>query len=187
MLKLSPVLISLILLVINQTEAQIQLNKNNLATLCNCNSPNSQTVQIDLQNKSIASIDPNTFVGLTAIQYLRLNNNLLTTIDLYLNNNKLTSFDSLTLRGMKSLRYISLANNQLTSIHPDTFNCLTYLGMIALSNNKLTDIQPGTLKDLSSYLHSIYLMNNLLTTIRPGTFQGCSYYERIMVIEIIYQ
>lgn len=83
MFKLSPVLICLILLVINQTEAQIHLNKTNLAKLCNC-SPNSQTVQIDLQNKSIASIDPNTFVGLTAIQYLRLNNNLLTTINMLL-------------------------------------------------------------------------------------------------------
>ena len=55
MFKLSPVLICLILLVINQTEAKIHLNKTNLAKLCNC-SPNSQTVQIDLQNKSIASV-----------------------------------------------------------------------------------------------------------------------------------
>ena len=73
MFKLSPVLICLILLVINQTEAKIHLNKTNLAKLCNC-SPNSQTVQID------SSIDPNTL----AIQYLRLNNNILTTINMLL-------------------------------------------------------------------------------------------------------
>jgi hypothetical protein len=66
---LSTVLISLTVL-LESTRAQINLNRNNLAQLCGCDPAASNLVQLRLANKSIATIDPNTFIGLKGIQYL---------------------------------------------------------------------------------------------------------------------
>ena len=111
---LSTILISLIVL-LESTKAQVNLNRNNLAQLCGCDPAASNLVQLKLANKSISSIDPNTFVGLKGIKYLELNHNQLTSIsaatlnempnllELYLHNNKLTSFDPLSLIQLHSV------------------------------------------------------------------------------------
>ena len=62
-----------LLILIGNLNAQNHLNKSNLPTLCNCDPSNSTS--INLANKSIETIDPATFNGLSSLQKLSLQSN----------------------------------------------------------------------------------------------------------------
>lgn len=114
MFKILVFILSLIVL-LSLANGQVQLSRSNLAQILGFTPGPNTNLLFDLSNKSIVSIDPNTFVNLT-VNYLKLNNNKLTSIsaatlnampmllELYLHNNQLTSFDPLSLKGMKDLK-----------------------------------------------------------------------------------
>ena len=67
----------LLIVCCEKLKAQVQLNKENLAALCNC----SNSATIVLNELNIETIDPNTFNGLTDLIRLDLDSNLLRAID----------------------------------------------------------------------------------------------------------
>ena len=70
MLKSLFKIILTLIIILNQTNEQINLNRDNLANLCKCN-PSTST-EINLSNQEIVSIDSLTFNGLTLLQNLDL-------------------------------------------------------------------------------------------------------------------
>ena len=101
MFKLIIKILAIIIFLFQQEiKAQIVLNKDNLASLCNCNP--SQSKNIDLSVLKITKIEPNTFNELNSLKKL------------ILSNNQLTSIDSITFDGLSSLEVLDLYDNKIT-------------------------------------------------------------------------
>ena len=75
----------LLVILIDILNAQIHLNKTNLATVCACVPMKSTSIY--LNSKNIKKIDPATFTGLTSLQ------------ELYWLDNQISSIDSATFTG----------------------------------------------------------------------------------------
>ena len=106
LLKIISVLVSLY-----QTNAQINLNRTNIAGLCDCYPFNSTVMT--LSRKNISSIDPVTFNGLTFLK----------TLDLSFN--KIASLNETVFGGLSSLYELNLENNQLISLSSTIFSGLS--------------------------------------------------------------
>ena len=70
--------LSLLFVLINLKNAQVHLNRSNLAQICNCD---INSARMDLSYKELVSIDTNTFQGSSNLQRLYLQNNQLSSID----------------------------------------------------------------------------------------------------------
>ncbi len=66
------------MILFENSNAQIHLNKTNLATICNCGPMNSSS--INLNYKKIETIDPDTFKRLFSLRELKLEHNNLSSI-----------------------------------------------------------------------------------------------------------
>ena len=108
---------------IYNSKAQIHVNRENLAQLCSCNI--FTTEFIDLYQKGVSSVDPNTFRGLINVKRIRLD------------GNQLTSVDESLYKGLINLIWIDLDKNQLTSLPPGLFNGLINLEILDLYSNKI--------------------------------------------------
>ena len=113
----------LFLIVFKSLNAQIHLNKGNLATQCYCDP--AKSLSIYLYSRNIKTIDPATFNGLSSLQVL------------YLDSNQISSIDPATFNGLNSLTFLNLHFNQISEIHQETFQGLFTLKTIYLFNNKL--------------------------------------------------
>jgi Leucine-rich repeat (LRR) protein len=110
------------------------------------------------------------------LQYLYLNNNLLTSFDpsialpstlqyLYLNNNLLTSFDP-SIALPNSLQTLELQSNLLTSFDPVNHALPNSIQNLQLGDNQLTSFDPSI--ELPSSLSGLLLYDNLLTSFDPS-------------------
>ena len=124
-------------IMIQNLNAQIHLNRNNLAYQCTCDRSKSNNIFLAFQ--SIASIDPLTFNGLASLK----------TLSLY--NNQLTNIDTSTFNGLTSLQELWLSTNQIKALDASTFNSLKSLQTLYLSNNLLSEIN-STFKELAGLL-----------------------------------
>jgi len=97
-IKISFVLVILI----ENLNAQIHLNKTNLAVLCNFDP--MKLTSINLAAEKIKTIDPATFTDLISLQKLNLG------------YNRISSIDPATFTGLTSLRELNLESNQISSI-----------------------------------------------------------------------
>ena len=70
---------SLLSIFFERLNAQNNLNKQNLNTICACYP--MQETSIKLSSKNIKTIDPASFTGLTSLQYLWLYSNQISFID----------------------------------------------------------------------------------------------------------
>ena len=113
--------ISFILVILfNNLNAQINLNKTNLANFCQCDPMRSTSINLSYRN--IKTIDQATLTGLASFQYL------------YLNSNQISSIDPATFKGLTSLQELWLHTNRISFIHPSTFTGLTSLRYLYLKN-----------------------------------------------------
>jgi Leucine-rich repeat (LRR) protein len=108
---------------------------------------------IDLDNRQIETIDPDTFAGLTTLTYLELFSNKLTDLDyrvfngltglksLTLYNNLLRIIDSYTFRELISLEVLNLYNNKIIAIDFDVFVGLNNLKSVYFGLNPITSVQ----------------------------------------------
>ena len=83
-----------LLILINNLNAQLHLNKTILATNCACN-PNSSS-NITLRFKNIKTIDPTSFTGLISLNWLDLS------------FNQISSINPATFKGLTSLQLLYL-------------------------------------------------------------------------------
>ena len=131
-----------------------------------------RVVRLDLSRKSLSQVVPACIVRLTALRWLNLSNNQLTTVpaeigqltllwELNLGGNQLTSVPA-EIGQLTSLTRLNLAANPLTSV-PAEIGQLTSLKDLSLSGNQLTSV-PAEIGQLAS-LKSLYLGHNQLMSL----------------------
>lgn len=110
---------------------------------------------IDLDNRQIETIDPDTFNGLTTLTYLELF------------SNKITDLDPTIFNGLTGLKSLTLYNNLLRIIDSGTFKELINLEVLNLYNNKIIAIDYDVFVGLNS-LKSVYFGLNPITSIQQS-------------------
>ena len=138
----------------------VHLNRNNLFATCwsNCN---NQSQVILLYSKNISTIDVDTFIGLSRLEELQLQYNLLRSIRKH-------TFEDASLLNLKRL---FLDNNQIDFLHSTTFDSLLGLEVLGLSNNNLNQIDSFTFKSLKN-VWRLTLSHNNLSSIDSSTLNG---------------
>ena len=124
--------------------------------------------KLDLNNKSLTSVQSTDFNGLTGLTELSLGSNSLTSISvlsgltqlitLRLNNNSLTDISALS--GLTNLTELDLSSNSITNI--SALSGLTNLTYLNLSSNSITDI--SALSGMTS-METLDLKNNNITNV----------------------
>ena len=147
---------------------------------------------LDLNDKSITSLQAGDFSGLSSLEALYLGANQLTSLpeklfaglsslkDLYLHTNRLTSLPEKLFAGLSSLAQINLHTNQLTSLPEKLFAGLPSLTQLYLRNNRLTSLSADLFSELSS-LQYLYLDDNQLTSLPAGVFSGPSSLTQLLL------
>ena len=147
---------------------------------------------LDLNDKSITSLQADDFSGLSSLEALYLGDNQLTSLpeklfaglsslkDLYLHTNRLTSLPEKLFAGLSSLAQINLHTNQLTSLPEKLFAGLPSLTQLYLRNNRLTSLSADLFSELSS-LQYLYLDDNQLTSLPAGVFSGPSSLTQLLL------
>ncbi len=123
------VLALILLVTATVIECQVILNRNQLATWL----PSYLTAtSIDLVRRSISLVDSATFSGLSNLQII------------YLQYNLLTNIDSNTFSGLTNLNTLDLGANKLTNFSPSTFKDLINLTLLSLALNQISFIDSET-------------------------------------------
>jgi Leucine-rich repeat (LRR) protein len=155
MFKLIIKILAIIIFLFQQEiKAQIVLNKDNLASLCNCNPSESNLIK--LSALKITKIEPNTFNGLDSLETLILSENLLTDIDpitfnglnsletLYLSDNKINKIEQDSFKGLNSLVTLSLEVNNIVSLNKNAFLGLINLQKVCMAKNPIINSLPAS-------------------------------------------
>ncbi len=138
----------------------------------------------NLIDHGITSIKSGDFDGLTNLELLRIDQNLLTNLPenifnglinlktLNLSENPLTDLDEDLFEGLKNLESLEISSISLTSsLDEDLFDGLINLTDLWLNENSLTDLDPDLFSGLSS-LETLFLSDNNLTTLDADLFDG---------------
>jgi len=125
--------IILFLILFGNLNAQNHLNRSNLITLCNCD----PSFSIFITYKSIKTIDPTTFNGLSTLHQL------------HLCYNQISFIHRATFRGLTSLTLLNLNDNQISSLDQSTFNGLVSLRSLSLYSNKILTIDAAVFNGLT--------------------------------------
>jgi leucine-rich repeat protein SHOC2 len=131
-----------------------------------------RVVELELQEFELIGAVPAEIGRLSALRYLNLTDNQLTSVPaeigqltslrvLFLNHNQLTSLPA-EIWQLTSLRVLELAANQLTSV-PAEIGQLTSLQQLVLGGNQLTSL-PAEIGQLTS-LGELHLYGNQLTSV----------------------
>jgi len=115
--------------------------------------------ELDLKNNSIKFITENTFIGLSKLNKL------------VLDENNLEIIKSNTFNGLYALTTLNLENNQIKAVEPYSFIGLSSLPKITLQNNNLESLCSNTFIGLSA-LSELNLENNQIHFLEPSSFLG---------------
>ena len=147
---------------------------------------------LDLNDKSITSLQAGDFSGLSSLEALYLSANQLESLpeklfaglsslkDLYLHTNRLTSLPEKLFAGLSSLGQINLHTNRLESLPEKLFAGLPSLTQLYLRNNRLTSLSADLFSNLSS-LQYLYLDDNQLTSLPAEVFSGPSSLTQLLL------
>lgn len=136
-------------------------------------------------NNSLAVLAPEIFEKLTQLEVLDLSYNELTSswinrdtfvglsrlIVLKLNNNKLKKIDQFVFRELYALQALNLESNYIEQISQNAFSDLRNLRQLLLSNNNLKIVDSRSLAGLQS-LNQLILESNEISDIHPGAFDN---------------
>ena len=141
------------------------------------------TGTLNLSELGLASVEAADFAGLSNLDQLRLDNNLLTTLPegvfnhlgslsrLYLYSNQLSSLPAGAFTGLSGLNELSLFHNQLVSLPAEVFNGLGNLTILYLDSNQLVSLPASVFNGLGN-LSTLELNDNRLITLSDGVFAG---------------
>jgi Leucine-rich repeat (LRR) protein len=148
------------------------------ATILNYLYPDDTIVTINLRNRKIISIDPNTFLSYKNLLEINFSSNQITNIpvDLFKNLNNLQKIDFSSNQitnipvglfdNLNNLQKIDFSHNEITDIPVDLFNNLNNLQEIDFGFNEITNIPAGLFDNLNN-LQKIILSHNKINTIIP--------------------
>ena len=117
---------------------------------------------LTLVTNKITEVKNKTFLHLTELQLLNLNNNRIRSLtgdcfqdlsnleELYLKQNKISVIHSNVFREMKKLRILNLSSNQLRSVSDKTFDGLSRLEILILSQNRIKHFTSAVCQQLKS-------------------------------------
>ena len=137
--------------------------------------------ELDLEKKSITSLKPGDFDGLTALEKLDLFANRLTSLPegvfselpaltwLRLTSNRLTSLPEGVFLEVPALTWLYMSYNRLTSLPERVFSELHALTLLYMSDNRLTNLPEGVFSELHA-LDALDLSSNSLTILPEGVF-----------------
>ena len=140
-------------------------------------------IQLLLVDKGIGALQAGDFAGLTELEILHLDNNLLTELPpvifdglwalsvLHLQGNRLTALPADVFSGLAALESLNLNNNLLAELPPALFDGLGALDTLRLQENLLTTLSAGVFSDLAA-LRVLFLNQNDLTALPAGVFSS---------------
>lgn len=137
--------------------------------------------ELDLRYNNLTEIMEGTFEGLSQLENLWLNNNLLESTpdsgmaflhlvnlrQLHMANNRIKSLQKIAFDSLTNLELLDLSYNKIRVIEDTVFNSLVNLNTLLLNNNYLTKITPQNWENLAK-LYSLNLADNFLTTFDVG-------------------
>jgi len=126
-------LINILLAVIIQLTSSIGINQSLLIQKYGFD---INSVEIDLSERSIDSIEINTFKGYTKLEKL------------YLEENKIERIENGLFNHLTNLRELWLESNKIISIERNVFNGLNSLEKVCISNNPISIMFPSNIKPL---------------------------------------
>ena len=148
-----------------------------LASMAGIAIENKAAYAVDFSENALQRfVDPLVFNGMSALQFLRLNDNQISELprqlfeglsvlsELYLYNNLLQRLDSQTFDGVDSLRALFLYNNLLQRLDSQTFP--RTLMQLYLDHNYLTELQPQLFSGMA-VLAELSLASNRLAELDP--------------------
>ncbi|XP_069696521.1 uncharacterized protein [Periplaneta americana] len=153
---------------------KLYLDHNNLSTLAKKAFVSKSILQIEslhLDHCEISYIDVDAFNGLILLDFLSLDDNLLTGLkvgtfknlthlqSLHLAYNRIENLDAGIFEGLTSLEWLDLAHNLLYSLGSDTFIGLTNLKKLLLWHNRLSTLHPDVFMHLTK-LNALHLDEN---------------------------
>lgn len=153
----------------------LELSSQNLDEICECG---NDSIEIDLSNKNISSIDEDTFKNYTNLRYLDLSNNQLKSfklsdgatylIQLDLSNNMIENLDSLAFNNLNTL---ILSRNKLKNLGANLFMNLSKLKYLEIRQNKLEQFNLESIRNSES-LRSLDLSSNSIGVVRKGDLKN---------------
>lgn len=153
----------------------LELSSQNLDEICECG---NDSIEIDLSNKNISSIDEDTFKNYTHLRYLDLSNNQLKSfklsdgatylIQLDLSNNMIENLDSLAFNNLNTL---ILSRNKLKNLGANLFMNLSKLKYLEIRQNKLEQFNLESIRNSES-LRSLDLSSNSIGVVRKGDLKN---------------
>lgn len=144
-----------------------------------------QLKRLFFSNNSLAVLAPGLFEKLTQLEVLDLSFNELTTswinrdtfvglsrlVLLKLNNNKLKKIDQFVFRELYALQALNLESNYIDQISQNAFSDLRNLRQLLLSNNNVKIVDSKNFAGLQS-LNQLILESNEISSIHPGAFDN---------------
>ena len=112
---------------------------------------------LNLGSKSITSLKPGDFDGLSSLTYL------------YLGENRLSSLPVGVFDGLTAVQTIRLSGNRLSSLPVGVFDGLSALRNIWLDGNELSSLPAGIFDGLTAVTH-LFLTSNQLSSLPVGIF-----------------
>ena len=138
---------------------------------------------LELSSEGIGELQVGDFAGLTGLNDLFLDGNLLETLPdgllsglsalqlLWLDDNQLNALPAGAFSGLSALVTLDLEGNDLDSVDEQFFAGLTALEKLDLSDNSLETLPAGTFSDLAA-LESLNLEDNALSALTAGVFSA---------------
>jgi Leucine-rich repeat (LRR) protein len=135
--------------------------------------PSLESISVNNMNNLVFD-DENIFQGLTNLQFLNLENNLMSYISpkllrdqinlktLKLFNNKLFTLDSTFFQSLANLELLGLSSNSFTSLPSGFFSGLVKIKSIRMKNNAISYIEPLVFSGLTALAEVYYSTNTLL-------------------------
>ncbi|XP_064097880.1 chondroadherin-like [Macrobrachium nipponense] len=148
---------------------------------------------LKLDGNKIEGIGEEAFSGLTQLNTLDLENNLISTVEdnafrkswvqnLVLTKNLLEGLNNFSFVGLENAtQWIDLSHNNFSSIPAQTLKNLTRLRHLDLSHNKLSRLEDGSFSKFGPHLRYIELNNNKLQDISPKALQELESVEFLML------
>jgi Leucine-rich repeat (LRR) protein len=156
----------------------------------------NQSVDIELANKNIITIDPGTFNGFSFLKTLNLNYNPLIRLNLStfnglknleglslastLAHDDTSNISAVLFNGLENLASVNLASNNIKKLESNLFDGILSLKILDLKYNELSEI-PVTLFSKLHQLEQLILQFNCISFLNSSHFEGL---ESLQVLDL---